>query len=86
MSEGLSDRPREAMIGVLFDKAGRILSGGECQKLMLVHCFYSGKFVLVMEAPSSALDPAAEQAFDRRMAEKEGVYAQMWRIQHQAFS
>ena len=95
---------------------------------MLAHCFYSDKSVLVMDEPSSALDPAAEQAFNRQMAElagdklavfvthrlstvrmadtiyviedgrlcdrgtheelaeKEGVYAQMWRIQHQAFS
>lgn len=124
----LSDRPKEAMIGVLFDKTGHILSGGECQKLMLAHCFYSDKSVLVMDEPSSALDPAAEQAFNRQMAElagdklavfvthrlstvrmadtiyviedgrlcdrgtheelaeKEGVYAQMWRIQQQAFS
>ena len=124
----MSDRPQEAMIGVLFEKTGHILSGGECQKLMLAHCFYSDKSVLVMDEPSSALDPAAEQAFNRQMAElagdklavfvthrlstvrmsdtiyvieegrlcdkgtheelaeKEGVYAQMWRIQHQAFS
>lgn len=67
--EALFSRPEKEMIGIRFDPAGIILSGGECQKLMLAHCFYSSKSMLVMDEPSSALDPALEQAFNRQVAE-----------------
>lgn len=62
-------RLKSQMIGIRFDPAGLILSGGECQKLMLAHCFYSDRPVLVMDEPSSALDPVLEQAFNRQLAE-----------------
>lgn len=70
--EKLISRPDKEMIGIQFDPAGLILSGGECQKLMLAHCFYSNKPMLVMDEPSSALDPASEQAFNRQVAELSG--------------
>lgn len=64
--------PKQAMIGVQFDPTGLILSGGQCQKLMLAHCFYSNKPVLVMDEPSAALDPVLEQTFNRQVAELAG--------------
>lgn len=66
---GLFPEPEQAMVGVQFDPAGMILSGGECQKLMLAHCFYSDKPILVMDEPSSALDPVLERTFNRQVAE-----------------
>lgn len=64
---GLFPEPEQAMVGVQFDPAGMILSGGECQKLMLAHCFYSDKPILVMDEPSSALDPVLERTFNRQV-------------------
>lgn len=60
------------MIGVQFDPTGVILSGGECQKLMLAHCFYSNKLMLIMDEPSSALDPVAERDFNMQVSELSG--------------
>lgn len=65
----LFPEPERQMIGIRFDSAGRILSGGEAQKLMLAHCYYSGRQTLVMDEPSSALDPIAEREFNRRISE-----------------
>lgn len=69
---GLFPEPEQSMVGVQFDPAGRVLSGGECQKLMLAHCFYSNKPILVMDEPSSALDPVLERTFNRQVAELAG--------------
>lgn len=68
----LFSQSERAMIGIQFDPAGCILSGGEYQKLMLAHCFYCNKSILVMDEPSSALDPVMEQAFNRQIAELSG--------------
>lgn len=68
----LFPEPEQAVVGVQFDPAGRILSGGECQKLMLAHCFYSDKPIVVMDEPSSALDPVLERIFNRQVAELAG--------------
>ena len=57
------------VIGVRFDPSGRILSGGEIQKLMLANCFYSNRPIIVMDEPSSALDPIAERELNQRIAE-----------------
>lgn len=70
--EAMFPEPKEVMVGVQFDSEGLILSGGECQKLMLAHCFYSNKYMLIMDEPSSALDPASERAFNRQVAELAG--------------
>lgn len=55
-----------------FDPTGVILSGGECQKLMLAHCFYSNKLMLIMDEPSSALDPVAERDYNMQVSELSG--------------
>lgn len=59
----------DTVIGVRFESSGRILSGGEIQKLMLANCFYSNRPVIVMDEPSSALDPIAERELNLRIAE-----------------
>lgn len=59
----LEHSPNDA-IGVQFFPDGLILSGGEFQKLMLSHCFYSEKTSIIMDEPSSALDPLAERNFN----------------------
>lgn len=67
--ELLLNKPESAMVGVQFDSQGLVLSGGECQKLMLTYCFYSGKSLIVMDEPSSALDPKAEHEFNNQVAD-----------------
>jgi len=62
----------KTMIGVQFDSSGLILSGGECQRLMLAHCFYSNKDMLVLDEPSSALDPMAEREFNLQVSQLSG--------------
>lgn len=68
LAEGQMDR----LIGKEFDKEGMILSGGQMQKLMLAHCFYDHKPYIIMDEPSSALDPSAEAAFNQQVARLEG--------------
>lgn len=63
-SKKLLERSPNDAIGVRFCPNGLILSGGEFQKLMLSHCFYSEKTSIVMDEPSSALDPLAERNFN----------------------
>ena len=63
-SKKLLERSPDDAIGVRFCPNGLILSGGEFQKLMLSHCFYSEKTSIVMDEPSSALDPLAERNFN----------------------
>ena len=59
----LINAPESCWIGRSFKNYGIILSGGEYQKLMLGYCLYSEKDVVVMDEPSSALDPISEQNF-----------------------
>lgn len=66
-STKLLDRRQDEIIGVRFDKHGLILSGGEFQKLMLSYCFYSNKDLIIMDEPSSALDPMAERDFNNQV-------------------
>ena len=43
-----------------FDENGVNLSGGESQKVAIARAFYKQADILVMDEPSSALDPIAE--------------------------
>ena len=48
-----------------FDKKGVDFSGGESQKVAISRAFYKDAEILIMDEPSSALDPIAEyQLFD----------------------
>ena len=46
---------------------GQELSGGERQKLAISRCLYKNSPVLILDEPSSALDPVAEYEFNNAM-------------------
>ncbi len=52
-----------------FDDNGAILSGGESQKIAIARAFYKNSGLIILDEPSSALDPIAEYNFNRYMAE-----------------
>ncbi len=51
----------------LFDRDGLELSGGQFQKLALARTFYRHHTALILDEPSSNLDPQAEQDFFDRL-------------------
>lgn len=51
----------DTFITKLFSEAGVELSGGEHQRLALARTFYRECSVCILDEPSSALDPKAEQ-------------------------
>lgn len=59
----LMNDPENVWIGKNLNTQGLILSGGEYQKLMLAYCLYSKQALVVMDEPSSALDPISERNF-----------------------
>ncbi len=50
-----------------FDKAGVNFSGGESQKIAISRAFYEDADILIMDEPSSALDPLAEYELNKAM-------------------
>lgn len=50
-----------------FDKEGMDLSGGESQKLAISRAFYKDAGIVVLDEPSSALDPIAEYQLNKAM-------------------
>ena len=56
-------------IGKEFDTDGEILSGGEGQKLALARVFAQNSSILILDEPSSALDPIAEAEMYANIAE-----------------
>ena len=53
-----------------FDDKGIVLSGGEAQKVVLARVFASNSPYIILDEPSSALDPVAEyQVFENIMGE-----------------
>ena len=50
-----------------FDENGVNLSGGESQKVAIARAFYKQADILVMDEPSSALDPIAEYHLNKAM-------------------
>lgn len=55
-----------------FDDTGEILSGGEYQKLQLTRIFLEDSNVVILDEPSSALDPIAEYKMYENMLEARG--------------
>jgi ATP-binding cassette subfamily B protein len=47
-----------------FDKDGVNLSGGEAQKVAIARAFYKNSPIIILDEPSSALDPIAEYHFN----------------------
>lgn len=68
-----SDRLRELPAGLEtgitteFDEKGVNLSGGESQKVAISRAFYKDSDILIMDEPSSALDPIAEYSLNKAM-------------------
>ncbi|MCR4787209.1 MAG: ABC transporter ATP-binding protein/permease [Lachnospiraceae bacterium] len=50
-----------------FDKEGINFSGGESQKIAISRAFYKDADILIMDEPSSALDPIAEYELNKAM-------------------
>ncbi len=51
-----------------FEEGGLELSGGEWQKLSIARAFYSDSDILILDEPTAALDPLAEQDIFERFA------------------
>jgi ATP-binding cassette subfamily B protein len=55
-----------------FDSNGILLSGGEEQKIAIARAFVHNKDILILDEPSSALDPLAEYEINQKMQELAG--------------
>jgi ATP-binding cassette subfamily B protein len=55
------DKKEETYITKMFDESGVRLSGGEIQKLMLARSLYKNAPILILDEPTAALDPIAEE-------------------------
>lgn len=62
----------DTLLNRMFDENGVNLSGGEAQKLALARALYRGGEVLILDEPSSALDPKAEDELISRFREISG--------------
>ncbi|MDR0858830.1 MAG: ATP-binding cassette domain-containing protein, partial [Oscillospiraceae bacterium] len=51
-----------------FDESGIVLSGGQLQKLVIARMLYKGSTFLIMDEPSSALDPESEYEINREIS------------------
>lgn len=59
----------DTMMTTEFDLKGVNLSGGESQKLAISRVFYKDAGLIILDEPSSALDPIAEYQLNRAMVE-----------------
>ena len=57
----------ETQVTTEFDREGVNFSGGESQKIAISRAFYKNADILIMDEPSSALDPIAEYELNRAM-------------------
>ena len=81
---GLGDKMRALKYGAdtcvlkAMDDESIEFSGGEKQKLMIARAFYKDSAVMVLDEPTAALDPLAEQeiyeSFDRLTKDKTTIY------------
>jgi ATP-binding cassette subfamily B protein len=55
------------MLTTEFDEKGLNLSGGESQKLAIARVFYKDAGLMILDEPSSALDPIAEYQLNHAM-------------------
>ncbi|MBN2604646.1 MAG: ABC transporter ATP-binding protein [Bacilli bacterium] len=56
------DKKEHTNLTQVIDDAGIMLSGGENQKMMLARALYKDAPILVLDEPTAALDPLAEQS------------------------
>jgi ATP-binding cassette subfamily B protein len=52
-----------------FEKEGTQLSGGESQKIAIARAFYKDADLIILDEPSSALDPDAEYSLNQAIAQ-----------------
>lgn len=57
----------ETQVTKEFDTAGALLSGGEAQSLVIMRALYKDSPVMILDEPSSALDPIAEYNLNQTM-------------------
>ncbi|MDE5598881.1 MAG: ABC transporter ATP-binding protein/permease, partial [Lachnospiraceae bacterium] len=71
LAERLTALPNgmDTMMTTEFDKEGVNLSGGESQKLAISRVFYKDAGLIILDEPSSALDPIAEYLLNLAMLE-----------------
>ncbi len=55
------EHKEDTYITQIFDKSGIRLSGGETQKMMLARSLYKDAPILILDEPTAALDPIAEE-------------------------
>jgi ATP-binding cassette subfamily B protein len=55
------EHKEKTYITQIFDKSGIRLSGGETQKMMLARSLYKKSPILILDEPTAALDPMAEE-------------------------
>ncbi len=67
--ERLKSLPKglDTQVTAEFDKEGINFSGGESQKIAISRAFYKNADILIMDEPSSALDPLAEYELNKAM-------------------
>ena len=67
--ERLKSLPKglETQVTAEFDKDGVNFSGGESQKIAISRAFFKDADILIMDEPSSALDPIAEYELNKAM-------------------
>lgn len=59
----------DSQLGRKFDPKGVVLSGGEAQRLSLARALYNESEILILDEPSSALDPIAEDRLIKTILE-----------------
>ena len=57
----------ETQVTKEFDNDGILLSGGEAQSLVIMRALYKDSPVIILDEPSSALDPIAEYNLNQTM-------------------
>lgn len=71
-----------------FDENGVPFSGGEQQKVAISRAFYEDSNVIIMDEPSSALDPIAEYEMNlsiKELMKLSGKYAEMFTKQASSY-
>ena len=83
-SERLTSLPQgiETQLTTEFEDDGVNLSGGEAQKVAIARAFYKDAALIILDEPSSALDPIAEYQFNRAVTKASGAYKTMIFISH----
>lgn len=66
---GKMEKGLNTAITTEFEEDGTDLSGGEAQKIAISRAFYKNADILIMDEPSSALDPIAEYELNQAMEE-----------------